>query len=262
MTPELLSLVAALITASAFTVPIAFPLAAGVIAGRERWAWTAAAAAAGIVFGLVLAVVTALLGAAHGFAHMVGIGATIIHLIAVLAAAGCSVLLIRRPDAGGDRRSPSRDGERVAGEPGPGRLGLALGLVTGLLLGLGEEAQIVPALFGLTASPHAVILAIATASLALTSATALLVMLSWKSRTVELGIAVAALTAAVLLLPALGAELLNQISGIVLFDIPAWLIFIGVPAVFVIATSAAALIGTRITRTPRQPWEQRGDARR
>lgn len=257
----MLSLIAAVVTAATLTVPVMFPLAAAVIAGHRRWAWTAGVAGGGIVLGLLATLPYVLLGAALTPGTVLGVGSALAHLLGLLGAIGCGVLLIRRPTgmvvglhgpAGPIRQQPGHDG--TAGDPPrlPGTdpaadssAVLVLAIATGALLGFGEPLQSVPALFDLTSSPAVVIVAALVGAVVLAAGATVLVLLGRKFRPAEIGIGVATLVAAVMLLPGLAGALLATVAGAFSLGIPAWLSMLAVPAAFVIATAATALVGTR-----------------
>ena len=171
---EPLELVACSLAAILLAVPLAFPVAAGAIAGPRRiWNWAGFAMGLGLLIGTLVAVGMVMAGLA-GLVAVAAIGMLVGLLCAIVAAVLIIVL---------------EDGNVVAA---------TIGTIACLLIGLGLPVDTVPAMLGISSSPLVVLTSAVIGAVALVAITGFLVSAAARSRALQIGVAVAAIVAAVL----------------------------------------------------------------
>lgn len=227
--PSAMELIAVLLTAVLLALPLALPLVACVIAappragaGRARQRTTIVAIGASLLVGiLVAAASTVVLSfAMRGLASAVGI------ILGLLGAMVAAVLAASRP-AGSAH-------------------GTALGLVGGVLIGLSEPGQALPALFGLTQSPPVVFTAVVLEAVLLIALTVVLAIGTRRVAGLRLGVVVGALAAGILLLVGAASMLVHEIGHIHL-PAPPVLVTLAVVAVAVVV---GTVVGSARDRGP------------
>lgn len=227
--PSALELIAVVLTAVLRSVPLAVLLAACVIAMPPRAAGSRASQrSAVVIIGVSLLVGILMAGAAivvlpfatRGLISSVGI------TLGLLGAMVAAVLVIaNRPDGS----MPSA----------------ALGLVGGVLIGLSEPGQTLPALFGLSQAVPVVLTAMVIEAVLLIAFTVVLTALSRRVGGLRLGVAVGGLTAGLLILVGAGSLLVHEIVHLQLPTPPMLVTLIAVAVAVVIGT----VVGSRRGRT-------------
>lgn len=211
-----LVLLASALTALTLAVPLAFALAAGVIAAPRR-SWSTAGLALGI--GLLVGVLLAAAGVFALSGDRAGLIAALVMLpgLALLIVAAVLVILRR----------------------GGTRLGLAVGAIGCVLIGLSEPTQTLPAMFGLGTSILMVLTAVVIEAVALVVFTGALVAAAARLGALRVGIAAAGIVAA--LLTGLGtlALLARTLTGLNLPPVPLIVTLTGT----LVALAAGSVVG-------------------
>ena len=168
-------LLAAALSAVLMSVAVAFPLAAGIIAGpRRSWSGAGLAMGTGLLAGVVLTAAAAIAGL-----ETLQTLATIGLVLGLACAIGAAVLVIL-----------VEDGNTLA---------TTVGVIACVLIGIGQPGRTLPAMQELSSSILVVIASVVIGAVALVAITGFLVAAAGRVRALQLGVAVAAILAAVLI---------------------------------------------------------------
>ncbi|WP_114853174.1 hypothetical protein [Brachybacterium sp. YJGR34] len=173
---EPVELLACALTAVMLAIPVAFPLAAGVIAAPRR-SWSAPGLATGL--GLLLGVVLAAAGYLAVGPGTVATFSAVAMLLGLLGALGAAVLVIVQSEGS--------------------TLSTAVGVVSCALIGLAEPGLTLPAMLGLSRSVLVVLSAVVIEAVTIAVLVAFLVAAGGRVRALQIGVAVAGFVTAVLL---------------------------------------------------------------
>lgn len=227
--PSAMELIAVLLTAALLALPLALPLVACVIAAPPRaaasWArqrTTVVGIGVSLVVGILMAAASTVVlpFATSGLVSSVGI------ILGLLGAMVAAVLVASRPEGSAQ--------------------GAVLGLVGGVLIGLSEPGQALPALFGLTQSPPVVFTAVVLESVLLIALTLVLAIGSRRVAGLRLGIIVGALAAGFLTLVGTTSLLVHEIAHIQLPSPPMLVTLV----VVVVAVAVGTVVGSARDRGP------------
>lgn len=171
---EPLELVACSLAAIMLAIPLCFPVAAGAIAGpRRTWNWAGLAMGLALLVGILVAVGVVV----AGLQALVAVAA--VGMLAGLLCAIVAAVLVIVMD----------DGNVLAA---------SIGTVACVLIGLGLPVDTVPAMLGISSSPLVVLASTVIGAVALVVITGFLVSAAGRARALQIGVAVAAVVAAVL----------------------------------------------------------------
>ncbi|MFC7455876.1 hypothetical protein ACFQS2_01605 [Brachybacterium sp. GCM10030267] len=175
-----LELLASALTAVALAVPIAFLLAASVVAApRRMWSGAGLGLGASLLVGVIIAGAASFVGRGGLIGTLTGVGI----VLGMLCALATAVLVVLR-----------RDGSA---------LGAGLGIAACVLIGLSDPSRILPAFFGISSSEVIALAAVVIEAMAVVALASALVALGARVRALQVGTACAAAVAGVLTLAAM-----------------------------------------------------------
>jgi hypothetical protein len=217
-----LVLLASALTALTLAVPLAFALAAGVIAAPRR-SWSTAGLAMGV--GLLIGVLLAATGIFVLSGDLAGLIAALAMLPGLALVIVAAVLVILR-----------RAGTR---------LGLALGAIGCVLIGLSEPTQTLPVMFGLGTSILMVLTAVVIEAVALVVFAGVLVAAAARLEALRVGIAAAGIIAALLTGIGTLSLLARSLIGLQLPAVPLMVTLVGTLIALVAGSIAGMVLDSR-----------------
>lgn len=213
-------LLACCLTAAMLAVPVAFPLAAGIVTA-PRHSWNRAGLAVGV--GLLCGVLFAGASAVMGLGSLLPLAAVgmLLGLASAIAAAVMIVVLDDRTF-----------------------LAAAVGILACVLISLGEPVRTVQAMAGLSTSVLVVLAAVVVEAVVMVAVVGLLVAAAGRVRALQIGVAAGGAVAALLLGIGVLLHLISLLSDATPPSLPLPAMLIAALAAFVIGAVVAGVLGT------------------